>query len=261
MISSNRLAPIAVPQPGDIYLEFNGRDNYVEIPAAAGLSATTTGELTIAAWMKPNTLNFQKAEGTGYIHWLGKGDGGEQEWAFRMYNHDYTRDDPPRPNRISFYVFNPDGGLGVGSHFQDTLVAGAWMHIVGVMDDSRILIYRDGVYRECYNYRGLSDGRCHIQRFRDSNEPVVIDPQPGNAPLRLGTRDRKSFLEGGLTKVRIWSRALAAEEIAGLFSSDAAPANGLVAEYLLNADTGDTAVDTAQGNDGTIAGAVWKTQD
>jgi hypothetical protein len=255
------MSSASAPQPGETYLDLNGRDNYVEIPASADLSVTTTGELTVSAWLKPDTLNFPQTEGTGYIHWSGKGDAGEQEWAFRMYNHDDTRDDPPRPNRISFYVFNPDGGLGVGSHFQDTLLVGEWIHVVGVMGESRISIYRDGVYRECFNYRGLADGRCHIQRFRDTNEPVIIDPQSGGAPLRLGTRDLKSFLQGGLTRVRIWRRTLAAGEIADLFSSDAAPADGLVAEYLLNADTGGIAVDTAQGNNGAIIGAVWKTQD
>jgi hypothetical protein len=33
-----------------------------------------------------------------------------------------------------------------------------------------------------------------------------------------------------------------------------------VAEFLLNGDTGSTAGDTAQGNDGIISGAVWAVQ-
>jgi hypothetical protein len=254
------MAQTAAPQSGDIYLSFNGQDSYVEIPGTDDLSPATTGELTIAVWMRPDTLNFPQPEGTGYIHWLGKGDAGEQEWALRMYNRDHTQDNPPRPNRISFYVFDPNGGLGVGSHFQDKIVKGQWIHIVGAMDDSRISIYRDGVFRECFNYRGHSDGVCHVQHFPGTNEPVVIDPQSGGAPLRLGTRDRKSFLKGGLTRVRIWNRTLAAEEVATLFSSDIAPTEGLVAEYLLNANTGTTAVDRVQGNDGEILGAAWKTQ-
>ena len=35
-----------------------------------------------------------------------------------MYNHSDPLDSPSRPNRISFYLFNPQGGLGVGSYVQ-----------------------------------------------------------------------------------------------------------------------------------------------
>lgn len=113
----------AAPRQGDVYLRFNGQDSFVEIPSIADYSIATTGELAVAAWIRPDTLNCW--ERTGYVHWLGKGegagDGGRQEWVFRIYNRDHTTENPPRPNRISFYVFNPDGRLGVGSYFQDTL--------------------------------------------------------------------------------------------------------------------------------------------
>jgi len=52
------------PQTGDVYLQFNGRDSYVEIPSIADYSASTNGELTIAAWIKPDTLNFPSVERT-----------------------------------------------------------------------------------------------------------------------------------------------------------------------------------------------------
>jgi hypothetical protein len=32
------------------------------------------------------------------------------------------------------YVFNPDGGLGVGSYFQDTLQEGTWTFVVGIAE-------------------------------------------------------------------------------------------------------------------------------
>jgi hypothetical protein len=89
---------------------------------------------------------------------------------------------------------------------------------------------------------------------------LQIDPAVGASPLRLGTRDLNSFFEGGLSRVRIWNRVLSPDEVSALYSSDASPADGLVAEFLLNSDTGATATDTAQGNDGTIMGAVWEVQ-
>jgi hypothetical protein len=55
-------------------------------------------------------------------------------------------------------------------------------------------------------------------------------------------------------------RALAAHDIGALYTADAVPTLGLAAEFLLNADTGTLAADTAQGNDGTIENASWETQ-
>jgi hypothetical protein len=76
----------AAPQTGDAYLKVTGVDSYVEIASIADYSIATTGELSVSAWMRPDTLNFPRWEETGYVYWLGKGDSGKQEWALRMYN-------------------------------------------------------------------------------------------------------------------------------------------------------------------------------
>lgn len=41
-----------------------------------------------------------------------------------------------------------------------------------------------------------------------------VMPVAGTAPLRLGTRDKKSFFTGALDEVAIYPRALTAREIA-----------------------------------------------
>lgn len=258
----------ASPQPGDVYLGFNGRDAYVEIPSITDYSANATGELTISAWFRPDTLNFPAVErGSDYIHWLGKGersgDSGDQEWTFRMYNHYDPLDSPSRPNRISFYLFNPQGGLGVGSYMQVPIHRRRWIHMIGVADSARTYLYKDGQYIRCDTYRGPAEGSCeiHYQAPPNQDRQLVIDPQAGPAPLRLGTKDLGSFFEGGLTRVRLWNRALNASEIAALYAADEAPRGGLVAEFLLNSDTGVTAVDSARNNDGEIFGALWAVQD
>lgn len=256
----------SAPRKGDSYLKFTGADSYVEIVSIADYSVATTGELSVAAWIRPDTLNFPDWEGTRYVYWLGKGEGaggsGQQEWAFRMYNRDHTAEHPPRPNRISFYVFNPEGGEGVGSYFQDALHRGSWIFVVGVADSTRTYMYRDGDYQRCDTYRGASAGECpiHYQPPPNDNLQLEVNPTAGSSPLRLGTRDLNSFFEGGLSRVRIWNRALDGSEVSALYASDAAPSDGLVAEFLLNEGTGAKTADTAQGNDGTIFGAVWEVQ-
>jgi hypothetical protein len=124
--------------PPRTYLMFNGIDDRVEGSSSPLFSVATTGALTVSVWMMPQVLTFSHSV-KGYVHWLGKGTGfgnsGQQEWTFRMYN---LVNDANRPNRISFYVFNPEGRLGVGSYFEDPddpVVAGRWMHFTGVADN------------------------------------------------------------------------------------------------------------------------------
>jgi hypothetical protein len=50
-----------------------------------------------------------------------------------------------------------------------------------------------------------------------------------------------------LWRARLWNRALKADR---LCAADAAALDGLVAEFLPNADADTTAAGTAQGNDG-----------
>jgi hypothetical protein len=272
---------------GDVYLDFQGlhdgvRD-HVQIPgttddfSAVHADGSATG-LTVAAWIKPDTLTFATTEAEGFVNWLGKGQGsgttGQEEWTFRMYSADNTVN---RHNRISFYVYNPDGRLGVGSYFQEPIDAPAeWIQVVGVVDTVNQItrIYKNGVLKHADNYNGydgplyngfFENQRVETQIDQQTGQPVVIHPQHGNAPLRMGTRDLHSLLQGGLQGVRIWNRPLTTSEIASL-NAFQVPRDGLVAEYPLNADTGTTVVDTTGAHSATqdgqgngITGAIWVT--
>jgi hypothetical protein len=218
-------------------LQFNVTQTYIEIPNHPDFSIATTGELTISAWITPETLTFSRTEGTGYVHWLGKGAAGQQEWTFRIYSQGNTEN---RQNRISFYVFNAGGGQGIGSHFQDVLKPGERIHVVATVDHQQTSIYRDGIRRDHDLYTGQ------------------ITPQAGNAPVRIGTRDFHSFFEGQIYEVRFWNCCLTDNEIANLFSSNLVPTNGLVAEYLL---TQDIAPDSIGDHNGIIHAASWTSKD
>ncbi len=218
---------------GDAFLHFDGVGTYIEVPSSPDFSVTTTGALTVSARLRPETLLFPNTEGSGYVHWLGKGEKGQYEWTFRIYSKDNTEN---RGNRISFYVFNPAGGLGIGSHFQDALAPGEWIHVVGMADNHRTTIYRDGVKRDSDVYAGK------------------VTPHAGNAPLRIGTRDLNSFFQGEISEVRVWNRLLTDAEVADLFNADGVPGDGLVAEYLL---TQDIAPDLAGDHSGIIHSPTW----
>ena len=231
----------------DYVLVFDGQDDYVEIPDSPDFSVVTTGQLSVSAWIRPDVLTFPVFQSTGYVHWMGKGEAGQHEWVFRMYNEE-TTDTPPRPNRISFYVFNPGGGEGIGSYFQEPVQSGEWIHVVGTADEEKTTIYKNGEFKDCDRYTGTGPPPCH-------NYPPErwITPTHGTAPLRIGTRDRGSFFLGAIREVRIWSRALTATEVGALYTN-LVPQVGLVAEYLLGQDI---ALDSTGLHNGFITGASW----
>ena len=176
---------------GRFYLHFSGNAQYVEIPAAEDLSVGPEG-FTVSAWMKPDTLEFAKTEGSGYVYWMGKGAPNQQEWAMRMYSRT-NREKPPRPNRISFYLFNLSGGLGEGSYFEEPVHPGEWILVTAVVAGDTVAMFRNGEYVRCDQLNGGAKPGCQAHDER-------IHPTVGTAPVRLGTRDFKSFFQGGLRR-------------------------------------------------------------
>lgn len=204
--------PIRTAMPnGDVATVLDGRDDYLELPDDDRFSVPTTGILTVEAWFRPDTLVFPQTDGAGYVHWLGKGPSGQAEWTLRIYSRGNGED---RDNRISGYAFNVAGGLGVGSYVQRDETAGAWIHVVLVIDVAdtseqyplgRTMLYRDGV---------LVDVDSLHNTFHDP--PLDIHPSNSDAPLRIGTRDggAKSHFLGGIGKVAIYDYALSSEQVA-----------------------------------------------
>ena len=256
----------AAPKTGDTFLLFNGASTRIDVASRAEYSLPTQNALTVSAWVRRDVEDFPNFEQNHYVHWMGKGDGvgatGRQEWVCRMYSLDTDPSDP-RPDRISFYVFNPAGHRGTGSYVEETIIQGEWMHIVGVADAGCTHIFRDGVFKDCDIYRASEAANCAGHAGAGpcelSTDPVV--PAAGGALLRIGTLDLQSHFLGGITRVRIWGRVLTDDEIWELFESDAVPSDSLVAEFLLNADSGTVAVDTSVlGNDGNIVDGAWAIQ-
>jgi hypothetical protein len=186
-------------------IKLDGQDAYVEIPDSEDFSQPTSGEgMTVEVWVRPDFLVFDGQTAEHYIHWLGKGEHGQYEWGMRFYSQNSSR-----PNRISAYIWNPDGALGSGAYVQDTVLPGVWIHVVacyapGDMNDpdAGVSIYRDGVLR----------GSPQTQKGALYSAYNIV-PVHGNAPVRFGTRDLGSFLNGGQDEIAIYPRVLSAEEI------------------------------------------------
>ena len=93
---------------------FNGVDSVLIVRDHDDFSVDTTGFLSISVWVRPEgtasnedgELLYGHKQGSGYVHWFGKGDAsgehGNREWSFRIYSADNT-ETPNRHNRMSFY--------------------------------------------------------------------------------------------------------------------------------------------------------------
>ncbi len=203
----------AIHGDADTAVRLDGKKSFIEISNHKDFSQPTSGKgLSVEVWLRPDVLDFEGETDDPYVFWLGKGEPKQQEWALRFY----SAKSKDRPNRISAYIFNPIGGLGAGAYFQDKLTAGEWIHVVACFDpgdaDTRgagVHIYKNGVHRS----GPPSPGTLY------NNPQWKIKPVHGTAPLRLGTRDRKSFLVGGLDEVAIYPRVLTAREILANFDA------------------------------------------
>ena len=183
---------------------FDGR-TVLRVPAAAPLSLPTTGALTIQAWVRPEALTFRRTQGTGYVTWLGKGGPGENEYALRMYS---LRNTEGRGNRVSAYAFNPEGGKGSGSYFQDTLSPGEWIMVTAV--------YTTTAADSGYPANSVTIYRGSNRRQTTSLMEFEVKPAAGSAPLQVGG-DAGSYFEGAIGKVAVFDRELTSSDIAAQF--------------------------------------------
>lgn len=194
---------------GDPAAKFDGRGQYLQVPSAPSLSIPHTGCLTVQAWVRPDTLQFPREQGSGYVYILGKGTAGKQEYALRMYSHSNS-ENPPRPDRVSAYVFNLAGGKGSGAYFQDPVRPGTWMMVTFVVDSrpsaawpaGYIALYKNDVLR----------GQVSLGQFG-------VTPQASTAPFRVATRDLESYFQGAVGKVAVYGSVLSQADISATYNA------------------------------------------
>jgi len=184
---------------------FDGK-SYVEVADQNYFSPSTFGQkITTSFWFKPDTYTFTgEPAGPGYYtNFLGKSDWGKgHEWKFRLYS-DGAFDGVSRARRLSFYAFNTSGGLGAGSYMSNACPLNQWTHVVGVIDGLNTKIYVNGNLIDTDPLSGYS-----------------IAMGNTTAPLRFGTADKSSYLQGALSNVMIYNRPLNATEVTQLYQTD-----------------------------------------
>ena len=88
----------------------------------------------------------------------------------------------------------PGREAGRGGYVEDRLAAGAWIYLVATYDDPRkpdaqVRLYKDGAASR------------HNESSGTLYKNYDVTPEHGSAPVRLGTRDLRGFLTGGLDEI------------------------------------------------------------
>jgi hypothetical protein len=160
-------------------LVFDGVDDWVEVPDSASLSPTNA--VTVEAWIKSS---------------VGKSNLGVITKGPYTLDYDYMLYLTGDGTNVSFYMKDSAGNYDyVGGNFSWS--DGVWHHYVGMFDGDWLYIYIDSALKFSKNTA--------LTNIRNSTNPLLIGRGWGN------------FLNGIIDDVRIYNRALSADEIKALY--------------------------------------------
>ncbi len=209
-------------------LDFNGDGNYVEVANASAVIVNNS-QMTISGWIYPRNTQV----------------GWPDLDAFFGFRNEINAD---------FYIlqlgsYKLEGRLRTGDDvFTITTESGAitpntWQHVALVYDGSTIMLYVNGMPVGSTNASG---------QIPDSSVSFYI----GSLVYSVWVFD----LDGLIDEVRIWDRALYAEEIQEYMNLDVTGYEDLAGYWKFNEGSGTIAYDSSEeGNDGMITGATWST--
>jgi hypothetical protein len=159
-------------------LQFNGQDNYVEVPSSDTLEIDNN--VTITAW-----INWIDAGDT----WLGILANGQQNGPWENYGLFVNRS-----SRFLYFTLSLDGGHVTQQTPNDIIVPNEWVHVSASWDGSAARIYVNG------------------QKELETAQSGTLVP-PG-LPLRIGHRNGSPhYFNGTIDEVRIYNHALEEAEI------------------------------------------------
>ena len=201
-------------------LSFDNDDDYVEAPQSTSLNIT--GTLTIAFWVKRNSLgNFE--------NWVGKGVGASDKIQYFVagYGDEYY-----------FQLCSDADAACTGAHLRRTTDAnmqlGVWHHVAVTYDDAgnSIAMYLDGVARSEEDFIGSAETNSIISTTH---------------PLRIGELYSADVPNATIDEVRIYNRVLDTTEIAHLAGAGSARSGAARIISSTKTLTNDTPLGAANG--------------
>ncbi|MFH1527280.1 MAG: LamG-like jellyroll fold domain-containing protein, partial [Bacteroidota bacterium] len=160
-------------------LQFDGVDDYVEIPASSSLDINGNA-VTVSVWAKLGYLPSELPGSFGPI--------------YDSETDNYVIYEDKNNKELRFKVTTNVSAERPGIPAAD-LVANKWLHIVGVYDGSKAMVYLNGVLKDSHNLTG--------------------DVKPGQV-TQLG-KSGTAFFKGSIDNIQVFNRALDESEINFLF--------------------------------------------
>jgi len=212
------LVPPGLIRAAGFALNFDGVDDYVDCGNILNFAGRQP--FTILVWVLPSS-SLQDAALIDRVEWspIAKGYVIYVSSVWLMYER---------------YVD------GVEAGFQQAFEASnVWTHIAAIYDGEKMKLYLNGLF------------------MAETEDTRDLPEFPRN--LTFGAySDFSSFLNGALDEMRIYNRALTAQEAEEAYKGNFENEAGLVGLWHFDEGSGDIAYDTSgQGHNGTIFGATW----
>ncbi|MHA2425834.1 MAG: LamG domain-containing protein, partial [Candidatus Thorarchaeota archaeon] len=165
--------------------EFDGIDDYILVADTPSVSPTS--EISIEAWVKPNS--FTNA------HFISKW----KEGAATFGTFIVTFNDSGNPR----FLLSSDGGVGAPSIASpDTVSLNTWHHIVATAKGNDYMrLYVNG-------------------ELKVTNDTIDFNPYDSDSIITIGARPSGSrYFNGTVDQVRIYNRTLSAEQVLALYNN------------------------------------------
>ncbi|MBK8566325.1 MAG: hypothetical protein IPN76_24060 [Saprospiraceae bacterium] len=176
------------PSGGGQAIKFDGQQDSVLAPNAVQLLSDYS---TVSFWIRMDNVNTQDAEAyvMDFGHW-------DQRWKISLPQHRkpvWTTNS----NNTQFPNFISDMDTGDGNE----LVLGTWSYVTFVHDGTNDIIYKDGA---------VANTKPALGKLNTTARPLAF----GGNPIEGG-----QYFPGALDNVKIYNRALTADEAATLYQS------------------------------------------
>lgn len=176
------------PNASGMAIVFDGDQDSVLVPNAVQLISDFA---TVSFWVRPDDQNFADAE--SYILSFG---GWQERWKISLPQHlKVVWTTNGKNSQFPNFISDMDSGDG------NELVLGFWWHVTMVHDGTSDIIYLDGVEVNSKPVNGTLNSTAH---------PLGM----GNNPI-----EGRQYFIGALDEVKIYNKALTAEEILQLYQT------------------------------------------
>jgi hypothetical protein len=227
-------------------LRFDGLDDYIDAGDSSALEPAST--ITVSVWVNVRGAGTWSGQDNGndYLFTKGRNSGSPPYYSYGL---SWRASD----NRFLFAIGTSGTHTSITGSVSHPAGSG-WMHVVGVYDGTNVYLFVNGVQEATTALSGAI-----AYGFASDN-------------LYLGLWQTSSYIRainGVLDDVRIYNRALGANEITRLYQSGAAKlqgassevGTGLVGHWKFDDAQGTAAVDSSgRGSNGTLtSGPRWTT--